>query len=44
LTSLGLDPAQGETALAEAQAQNAKMLKEQGMSDEDIAMLLGDKE
>jgi hypothetical protein len=44
MTSLGLDLSQGEAALAEAQAQNAKMMKEQGMSDEDIAMLLGDKE
>ena len=44
MTSLGLDSSQGEAALAEAHAQNAKMLKEQGMSDEDIAMLLGDKE
>ena len=41
MVSLGLDPEQGAAALEGAQAKNAAMMKEQGMSDEDIAMLFG---
>ena len=41
MAKLGLDPEQGAAALEEAQAKNAAMLKEQGLSDEDIAMLFG---
>jgi hypothetical protein len=41
MASLGLDPEQGAAALEEAQAKNAAMMKEQGMSDEDIAVLFG---
>ncbi len=42
MTSLGLDQAQGEAALKEAKAQNVQMMKEQGLSDDDIALLFDD--
>lgn len=41
MVSLGLDPAKGPAALEEAQAKSVEIMKEQGMSDEDIAMLFG---
>jgi hypothetical protein len=44
MASLGLDPEQGAAALEKAHAKNAAMMKEQGMSDEDIAMLFGNSD
>jgi len=43
LSSLGLDHEQGEVALKQARAKNAEILKQQGLSDEVIAMLFGEQ-
>ena len=42
INSLGIDPEQGNAALEEARNQNIKLLKDQGLSDEDITTLFGD--
>jgi hypothetical protein len=44
MNDLGLDPEQGAAALEAMQAQNAELMKEQGLSAEDIAMLFGGQE